>query len=43
MVYKEWSGRALMNEVKDNNYDVNVLLKENIVCLWVLEKKLFRQ
>jgi hypothetical protein len=27
IVYKEWSGRALMNEIKENNYDVNVLWK----------------
>jgi hypothetical protein len=25
IVYKEWPGRALMNEIKENNYDVNVL------------------
>jgi hypothetical protein len=36
-VYKEWLGCALMNEIKENNYNVNVLRKENITCLWVLE------
>jgi hypothetical protein len=25
IVYKEWSVRALMNEIKENNYDMNVL------------------
>jgi hypothetical protein len=37
IIYKEWSGRALMNEITENNYDVNVLWKENIACLWVLD------
>jgi hypothetical protein len=36
-VYKEWSDHALMNEIKENNYDVNVLWKVNIVCLWLLK------
>jgi hypothetical protein len=36
IVYKEWSSCALMNEIKEKNYDVNVLWKENIPCLWVL-------
>jgi hypothetical protein len=27
----------LMNEIKENNYDVNVLWKGNIACLWVLK------
>jgi hypothetical protein len=31
IVYKQWSGHALINEIKDNNYDVNVLWKGNIV------------
>jgi hypothetical protein len=26
-----------MNEIKENNYDVNVLWKGNIVCIWILE------
>jgi hypothetical protein len=26
-----------MNEIKENNYDVNVLWKENIACPEVLE------
>jgi hypothetical protein len=26
-----------VNEIKENNYDMNVLWKENIACLWVLE------
>jgi hypothetical protein len=26
-----------MNEIKENNYEVNVLWKRNITCLWVLE------
>jgi hypothetical protein len=26
-----------INEIKENNYDMNVLGKENIACLWVLE------
>jgi hypothetical protein len=43
MVYKEWSGRELMNEIKENNYDVNVLWKGNIAYLWVLEMILFRR
>jgi hypothetical protein len=25
IVYKEWLGHALMDEIKENNYDVNVL------------------
>jgi hypothetical protein len=37
IVYKEWPGHALMNEMKENNYDVNALCKGNIACLWVLE------
>jgi hypothetical protein len=40
IAYKEWSGHALMNEIKETNYDVNVLCKGNIVCLWVLENDL---
>jgi hypothetical protein len=27
IVYKEWSDCALMNEIKENNYDMNVLWK----------------
>ncbi len=27
IVYKEWSDHALMDEIKDNNYDANVLWK----------------
>jgi hypothetical protein len=41
IVYKEWPGRALMNEIKENNYGVNVLWKENIACLWVLDIDFF--
>jgi hypothetical protein len=26
-----------INEIDENNYDVNVLWKGNIACLWVLE------
>jgi hypothetical protein len=26
-----------MNDIKDNNYDVNVLWKGNIAYLWVLD------
>jgi hypothetical protein len=26
-----------MNEIEDNNYDMNVLWKRNITCLWVLD------
>jgi hypothetical protein len=26
-----------MNEIKENNYDMNVLWKGNIVCMLVLE------
>jgi Leu/Phe-tRNA-protein transferase len=37
IVYKEWLDHALTNEIKETNYDVNVLWKENIACLWVLE------
>jgi hypothetical protein len=37
IVYKEWSGHAMMNEINENNYDVNVLFKRNIACLWVLK------
>jgi hypothetical protein len=37
IVYKEWLGHAFMNEIKENNYEVNVLWKRNITCLWVLE------
>jgi hypothetical protein len=25
-----------MNEIKENNYDVNILWKGNIACLWIL-------
>jgi hypothetical protein len=32
IVYKEWSVHALMNEIKENNYDVNILWKGNIAC-----------
>jgi hypothetical protein len=32
IVYKEWSMYALMNEIKENNYDMNVLWKWNIAC-----------
>jgi hypothetical protein len=28
-----------MNEIKENTYDVNVLWKENIAYMWVLENK----
>jgi hypothetical protein len=31
-----------MNEIKENNHDVNILWKTNILCLWVLETILFR-
>jgi hypothetical protein len=27
----------MMNEIKKNNYDVNILWNGNIVCLWVVE------
>jgi hypothetical protein len=37
IVYKEWSSHTLMNEIKENNYCVNVLWKENVAYLWVLE------
>ncbi len=40
IVYKEWSCHVLMNEIKENNHDVNVLGKENIACMWVLENNL---
>jgi hypothetical protein len=36
IVYKEWL-RALINEIKENNYDVNVLWKGNIACPEVLK------
>jgi hypothetical protein len=26
-----------MNKIKENNYDVNILWKGNIACLWVLK------
>jgi hypothetical protein len=26
IVYMEWSGHALINEIKENNYDVNVII-----------------
>jgi hypothetical protein len=29
-----------MNKIKENNYDVNVLWKENIACLRVLKNDL---
>jgi hypothetical protein len=35
--------RALMNEIKDNNYDMNVLWKGNIVCLGYWKMILFRR
>jgi hypothetical protein len=31
-----------MNEIKENNHDMNILWKANIVCLWVLETILLR-
>jgi hypothetical protein len=37
IVYKEWSDRALMNEIKENNYNKNILWKDNIAYLWVLK------
>jgi hypothetical protein len=37
IVYKELSEHTLMNEIKEHNYDVNILWKENIACLWVLD------
>jgi hypothetical protein len=30
----------VMNEIKENNYNVNVLWKGNIICLWVQENDL---
>jgi hypothetical protein len=42
IVYKEWSVHALMNEIKENNYNVNVLWKGNIVCLRYWKMILFR-
>jgi hypothetical protein len=39
IVYKQWSGCALMNEIKENNYDVNVLWKGNNAFLLVLENE----
>jgi hypothetical protein len=33
IVYKEWSCGVLMNETKENNYDMNILWKGNITCL----------
>jgi hypothetical protein len=32
---------ALLNEIKENNYYVNVLWEGNIACLWVLEIDFF--
>jgi hypothetical protein len=26
-----------MNEINENNYDMNVLWKGNIACMWVLD------
>jgi hypothetical protein len=26
-----------MNEIKENNYDMNILWKGNITCMWALE------
>jgi hypothetical protein len=34
--------RALMNEIKENNYDVNALWKVNIACLGYLKMILYR-
>ncbi len=31
----------VMNEIKENNYNVNVLWKGNIACLWVVENDIF--
>jgi hypothetical protein len=42
IVYKEWLGRALMNEINGNNFDMNVLWKRNIACLWYWIPILFR-
>jgi hypothetical protein len=33
--HKEWSDHASMNKINVNNYDMNVLWKGNIACLWV--------
>jgi hypothetical protein len=30
-----------INEIDENNYDVNVLWKGNIACLWVVENDIF--
>jgi hypothetical protein len=35
IVYKECSSHALMNEINENNYDMNVLWKGSITYLWV--------
>jgi hypothetical protein len=29
--------KGIISEIKENNYDVNILWKGNIACLWVLE------
>jgi hypothetical protein len=43
IVYKEWSVRALMNEIKGNNYDINVLWKGNIACSGYWKTILFQR
>jgi hypothetical protein len=43
IVYKEWSVRALMNEIKENNYDMNVLWKGNIAYPGYWKTILFRR
>jgi hypothetical protein len=42
IVYKEWSMFALMNEIKENNYDMIVLWKGNIACPGYWKTILFR-
>jgi hypothetical protein len=32
-----------MNEIKENNYGMNVLWKRNIHCMWVLKTILFQR
>jgi hypothetical protein len=42
IVYREWSVCAFMNEIKENNYDMNILWKGNIACLGYWKTILFR-
>jgi hypothetical protein len=43
IVYKEWSGRALMNEIKENNYTVKVFYIKEILHVYGYMKMILLQ